>query len=170
MSTVHEFKQSRARSEGYDDLVANCMQLYFGAAFGRYSKNTDLALDMKGVDATVELTNGKQVYLDLKADSYNTEQVALELWSNTERGKLGWTCDNTKLTDLVVYIKVAKQRLYVFPFLQLQRFMRQQCQSDPNALMDRMKVVRNPNYTTTIALYSTDEMLTAMGDCVVMTF
>lgn len=168
MTTTHDFHTSLARSQGYDELAAECMARYFGNAFAGYAKNDDIELDKRGVDAIVTLTNGKRLYLDLKVDHYDTDQFTLELWSNTERGKLGWTCDNTKLTDLVVYIKAARNTTYVFPFLQLQHFMRQQCALEPQRLMQRMKVVRNTNYSTTIVLYRTQELLSALGSVVLV--
>ena len=161
---MHSFAASFQTSQGYDDLVSAGMQLYLGKSFASYTKNEDLELDKLGVDAIVRRTNGKTVYVDYKIDSYNSDSIALEMWSNKERGKVGWACDTSKLTDYVVFVKPQKQYFLIFPFLQMQHFIRNEVKERPTEFFHRLRDVRNPGYTTSIALFTLEELKKGLGE------
>lgn len=77
-------------------------------------RSADLALDIRGVDYIARLRGGAEVYIDAKTRQRGCSkywghepELAIELWSvkptTTKTGKPGWTLDEAKLTDLVLY-------------------------------------------------------------------
>lgn len=73
-----------------------------------------LSLDIRGVDYIARLRGGSDVYIDAKTRQRGCSKywgaepdLAIELWSvkptATCQGKPGWTLDEAKLTDLILY-------------------------------------------------------------------
>jgi len=92
-------------------------------------------LDKKGVDYIATLRKGAEVYIDAKTRKkgcgkywHNGEpEVSIELWSvmpggkyNTsqDRSKAGWTLDEAKITDMILYTfdREDTDTAYLFPF------------------------------------------------------
>lgn len=92
-------------------------------------RSADLALDIRGVDYIAKLRGGADVYIDAKTRQRGCSkywgvepELAVELWSvrpsKTQLGKPGWTLDEAKLTDLVLYTWHTddSERAYLLPF------------------------------------------------------
>lgn len=73
-------------------------------------------LDKKGVDFIATLRKGAEVFVDVKTRSKGCSkywiyepELAIEIWSvvpNEDRfvvGKVGWTFDESKITDMILY-------------------------------------------------------------------
>lgn len=79
---------------------------------------TSTELDRMGVDYIATLRKGAEVYVDAKTRERGCSrfwklgepELAIEIWSvypggkyNTQKGKTGWTLDEAKVTDMVLY-------------------------------------------------------------------
>lgn len=92
------------------------------------TENTDKTLDLKGVDYIATLRKGAKVYIDAKTREpgcskwwNNGPEVAIEKWSvvpNGTRGKIGWSLDESKISDLVLFLwdKSDCSDMYMLPF------------------------------------------------------
>lgn len=92
-------------------------------------------LDKIGVDYIATLRGGAEVFIDVKTRSKGcsrywsgSPEVAIELWSvmpggkyKTASGKAGWTVDESKVTDLVLYTFDEEDctTAYLFPYQHL---------------------------------------------------
>ena len=82
--------------------------------------------DKKGIDYWVCLNEGNNVAVDLKLRrrdfcGNNAHDIALEVWSvidiDTGQGVIkGWTLDETKHTDYVLFLYSDTMRWHLFPF------------------------------------------------------
>jgi len=74
----------------------------------------DVTLDRTGIDYIATLRRGREIYIDAKAREsgcsrywHNGPELALETWSmkpgNGHIGKVGWTLDEAKQTELVLF-------------------------------------------------------------------
>jgi len=87
---------------------------------------TDEATDKSGADYRVDLRGGGIVFIDAKARSAGASkywkhgpEVALEKWSVKPRptnpiGKVGWTLNNAKNTDLILFTFAPNDCRYVW--------------------------------------------------------
>lgn len=71
---------------------------------------SSLEQELRGVDYIATLRRGAEIFIDVKArDSgcskywRNGPEVALEIWSDIDRRKTGWTLDESKLSDLILF-------------------------------------------------------------------
>ena len=101
-----------------------------------------IELDKKGIDYIATLRGGAQVFIDAKSREKGcsrfwkpSPELALEVWSvmpggkyNTpkERQKVGWTLDESKLTDLVLFTYDISDtaECFLFPFQHLRMAFR----------------------------------------------
>lgn len=165
--TLADFRNDLAGSKGFDPQVEHALRVYLGGNFLSYTANeNDVELDKKGVDAWVDLVNGRRNYIDYKADRKDSDTICLELWSNEERGVPGWSVDNSKLTDYVVYLKTKLDYALVFHFHAMQAFLRDQCQNNASDILRRLRRVPNKGYTTAVVFYSRTELEQALGHAV----
>lgn len=85
------------------------------------------SIDMRGGDFTLTFEDGRIEYLDLKVrrKDYATESdprnCILEILSNVQTGRPGWTVDNSKLTDWIFYLYMDTLKLYFYNARQLRR-------------------------------------------------
>lgn len=101
----------------------------------------DKANDLNGVDFWVILDSGKKVGVDVKARSvdyakrYGKDDLALEFWS--VRGKkIGWTLDETKITDYIFWIWKDTGRWCLIPFLMLLKIFKE----------NHVEWIKDPNF------------------------
>jgi hypothetical protein len=100
-----------------DILVANIP----GAISARKASVSD---DRRGTDWWVLLASGGDISVDCKvretdwsARKHNpADDLALETWSVVERQKIGWTLDETKRTDYVLWLWRDTGRWALVPF------------------------------------------------------
>lgn len=93
-------------------------------------------LDKKGVDYIAKLRAGAEVYVDAKTRESGCSkywkkgepELAIEIWSvlpmgkyQTRVGKAGWTLDEAKITDMVLYTfnSSDSDTAFLFPFQSL---------------------------------------------------
>jgi hypothetical protein len=80
---------------------------------------SDLELQKKGVDKILDLS-GKKVLVDEKRRRKDYGDILLEEYSNFERKTTGWL-GRTKYTDYIAYILMDTKKVYLLPFLLLQK-------------------------------------------------
>ena len=81
---------------------------------------SDLVLQKQGIDKKLHFKNTKVVLIDEKKRRKNYGDILLEEWSNEERKIPGWL-GGSKLTDYIVYATMDTKKIYLLPFLLLQK-------------------------------------------------
>jgi hypothetical protein len=85
--------------------------------------------DRRGVDFWVERNGAPRLRVDCKIrrkdwQRYGRDDIALEIWSDVERGVVGWTGDTAKHADFILWIWLDTGRWELIPFAPLQRAFR----------------------------------------------
>lgn len=102
--------------------------------------------DDKGIDFYIFSLETK-IKVDVKIRnrcSYNKD-VALEIWSNIEKQKPGWTLDDTKLTDYIVWIW-QDNNYYFVDFKKLKRIFKKYKEKWMNDYYSPTQCTTNHNY------------------------
>jgi hypothetical protein len=103
--------------------------------------------DKAGADWWIEFTNNKVLSLDAKirTKDYTTTTesriACIEIVANTTTGKIGWSIDPSKITDLVMFYYIDTKKAYFYTARELR-----------NAIIanwDRLKAHGKPDTTTT---------------------
>ena len=88
--------------------------------------------DKTGIDWFVELSSGRVVGVDCKIreEDYSLrdpakDDVALETWSKVEQRKVGWTLDESKRCDYILWLWKDTGRWMLVPFLYLLEVFRE---------------------------------------------
>lgn len=81
---------------------------------------SDIAMQKQGVDKKLIFKNGKVVLIDEKKRRADYDDILLEEYSDRDRKKKGWL-SGEKITDYIVYAFMPTKRIFIFPFLLLQR-------------------------------------------------
>lgn len=96
---------SRGKREQTD--IETLMNMIAGAVS---VEKTDEKTDRAGVDYIVTLRGGAQIMIDAKAREGGIKkywkygpEVALEIWSDIDRKTTGWTLNESKNTDLILF-------------------------------------------------------------------
>ena len=86
--------------------------------------------DKRGVDYWVELVSGKMISIDCKIrdKDFGQDDLALETWSVKEQQKIGWTRDESKMADYIVWFWKDSRRYAIVPFLLLCRIFQERWQ------------------------------------------
>lgn len=112
----------------------------------RIENVSDLALQKQGVDKKLILTCGKVILIDEKKRRKDYGDILLEEYSNRDQKVQGWLNRN-KITDYIVYACMDTKRIYLLPFLILQRVW---ITEHENFITKYgRKEAHNPNYVTT---------------------
>jgi len=105
MTEIRNFRQDLRETETteVDAKVRKALKKHFPAC------ETIIKNDVKGNDGGVDYYVSNFIYeykIDVKVRKRSSKDgdVALELWSNKEVGKVGWTLDSSKKTDYIVWI------------------------------------------------------------------
>lgn len=82
--------------------------------------------DRNGTDWWIEHCSGRHLSVDAKVreEDYaprGKDDLAIETWSNVERGVIGWTRNETKRTDYVLWLWIDTKRWCLVPFAMLCR-------------------------------------------------
>jgi len=80
----------------------------------------DLSLQRQGIDKRLVLDNGKAVLVDEKLRRKDYGDILLEEYSVWEQKKVGWL-GRHKATDYIVYAIMPSGKVYLLPFLLLQK-------------------------------------------------
>lgn len=81
---------------------------------------TDLETQKKGIDKILVFEGGNTVFVDEKRRRKDYGDILLEEYSNWERKTVGWL-GKTKYTDYIAYIVAESKKIYLLPFLLLQK-------------------------------------------------
>jgi hypothetical protein len=127
MSEPHNFKECLYFSHHAEALPLwrACYSQWFPGHVACTSHRADGQFQRLGVDRSVVLSTGKQVFVDEKVRRRNLktgkvyEDIALEFVSNTRSGAPGWVC-KALLADFIAYAIAPLGIAYLLPVLQLQ--------------------------------------------------
>lgn len=77
--------------------------------------------DKLGADYWIEFRNGQFRAVDVKVRSEDWKakgqpDIALEIWANREKCRPGWTIDDSKITDYVLFVWLDTGRADLFDF------------------------------------------------------
>lgn len=126
------------------------------------------AEDRHGADFIIE-TPSSEIRVDAKYRRRDyrplEDDVCLETWANVESGKVGWTRDRDKNTDLVVWIWSETRRTLVVPFRPLCETMIQKWkQWSTDYRTERHVTERNGDYWSSACVFvPLSELRRAMG-------
>lgn len=125
MPNEYGFDEQLEMSQGHavnasvgDVLLANIP----GAVSVCQSNESD---DKKGTDWWIELANKKRVSIDCKVrehdciTQYDADDIALETWSVIENRIVGWTRNQDKETDYILWLWKDSGRWLLIPFSML---------------------------------------------------
>lgn len=121
--TDHDFRDRLDMSHRWAD--APWWDEVYTDAFGSGTVSVDLRGDGKhqrlGIDRSLTLTNGKQVYVDEKVREKDWGDFLLERWSDVDARRPGWAQDRQLLTDYIAYAVIPAGVCWLWPVLQLHR-------------------------------------------------
>ncbi len=174
MNSVHDFRESLAKSHSASDLPI--WKEVYRQAFPSFVAMIDHRQDGEhqraGIDRSVILANSKQILIDEKARFRNRngtvyEDIALEYWSDYERRERGWVCKPLRC-DFIAYAIVPLGRCYLLPVIQLQIAWTR----NAKAWASRYPRVeaRNRHYTTISVAVPPDVVFGAVGSALVFDF
>lgn len=127
--TTFDIRQQQADGAKLDEMLAVLIQQQFPGATGCYRAGEED--DKRGVDFWVTFGGSMRdsIGVDVKVrntdpvEKFGKDDLALEIWSNVEREKVGWTRDRKKITDYVMWYFVPTGRVVLLPFPMLLRAM-----------------------------------------------
>lgn len=102
-----------------DDFIDNIYSKAF-PHLERIEIVTDLETQKKGIDKYLVFDNGKKISVDEKRRRHDYGDILLEEYSNFERKTIGWL-GRSKHTDYIAYILMDSKKIYLLPFLILQK-------------------------------------------------
>ena len=86
------------------------------------SQVVDKERQLKGIDTIISRRIGfKEYTIDEKIRTKDYDDMLLEIRSNALTGKVGWTIDLDKVTDMIVYVCMDTKRVFVLDYKQLRR-------------------------------------------------
>lgn len=157
----HDFETSLAKSHAAEDWPL--WEVIYRQAFPDFASMVNHRQDgwhqRQGIDRSVTLTNSKHILIDEKARGRNAktgkvyDDIALEYWSDYERGIAGWVCKSL-LADYIAYAILPLGKCYLLPVLQLQAAWRKRGQSWIDRTKDTTQhefflvKAENPTWTT----------------------
>ena len=134
MTRTYEFDDQMAMSDGHAETieVRSLLMEYIPGALSvqrAHEKN-----DRSGTDYWVEHATSRHLSVDtkvreedwsVKPEPYRADDLALETWSVVESKVVGWTRDESKRTDYVLWLWMDTKRFCLLPFPMLCRAMQQ---------------------------------------------
>lgn len=116
-----DFHQQKAMSErpAIDAAVRKAIRAQFPDVLAIHKAH--LENDKRGIDYWLEFAGGKMETLDVKVRQKDfslrgdKDNICLELTSDEGRGKPGWTLDEAKLTDWVLFYWEDSGRAEIYP-------------------------------------------------------
>jgi hypothetical protein len=127
MTTYHDFQDELAWSEGKVGRAGIDRVLLDRIPGATSIRNPTDEENKEGIDAWVERGNGlpavrvdhKTRATDPRLFSVPQDDLALEIWSDIDRRKIGWTRDRSKKTDWIIWYWIQTGRFCLVPFLPL---------------------------------------------------
>lgn len=102
------------------DSLANQAYRRFFPHLSTIEPVTDLETQKKGIDKILTFTSGNQVFIDEKKRRTDYGDILIEEYSNYKKKKFGWI-SREKHTDYISYIIEPSKKVYIIPFLLLQK-------------------------------------------------
>mgnify|MGYP001063866134 CR=1 FL=1 len=165
-SSVNDFRTDLEFSlKKNDDKLIN--EKYF-EAFPHLEKIlvvNNLKLQKRGIDKIFIMTGGKRIMVDEKKRRKNYDDILLEEYSDFERKIVGWL-DRKKYTDYISYIIWPKRKLYLLPFLLLQKAWL--ANYHQWLLTYGRKFAKNKNYTTSNIPIPTKVLLNVLKETLLL--
>lgn len=106
--------------DGNDDRAVNTV---YKRAFPHLKEIlivTELELQKQGIDKVLMFESGNRIYIDEKKRRQSYPDILLEEYSDYDNKKEGWL-KYSEHTDYVSYIVIPTQKVYLLPFLILQK-------------------------------------------------
>lgn len=100
-------------------------------------------LQKSGVDVLLKLKDKKYLTIEEKFRFSDYEDLLIEIWSAKERNSIGWTIDDKKITDYLVYVT---NRIYFFDYKKLRNLAKENLDNWTNKY--QMISVKNEGYTS----------------------
>jgi hypothetical protein len=125
-SPVRSFKQdlSESQAPSADDAVRQAIKYRFPDCLGIHQAHE--TNDRLGADYFLQYPGGRFESVDVKIrkvdwSAKGKPNLCLEILSNVEQNKIGWTLDPNKITDWVFFYFLDTQKNYRFNFKQLRQ-------------------------------------------------
>jgi hypothetical protein len=138
-----------------------CYAQWFPRHAALTSHRDDGQLQRLGVDRSVVLITGKQVFIDEKVRRKAYPDIALEYIANDVTGAPGWVC-KALLADFIAYAVLPLGKAYLLPVLQLQEAW-QRHGAEWIARWPRKIVAPNRGYNTISVGVPVDVLFSKLG-------
>jgi hypothetical protein len=121
----------------------------------------------KGIDKFLILKSGKRISIDEKIRRKDYGDILLEEYSDFDRKVAGWL-NKDKYTDYISYVVLPAEKIYLFPFLNLQLAW---LKNYKNWLKQYgRRSAENNGWTTTNIPIPTEVLLNEISTCIVHKF
>lgn len=118
---IHDFHTDLEYSlESGENAIFNRFYFRIFPHLLRVEKIMDENLQKQGIDKILHFEGGKTLSIDEKKRRKDYGDILLEEYSDFDRKKVGWL-GASKHTDYIVYAIMPTEKVYLFPFLLLQR-------------------------------------------------
>ena len=177
--TIHSFEDSLKQSHEAEDLPlwGEIYKQAFPSMVAMLNHRADGQHQRNGIDRSVILDNSKQILVDEKVRWVNKitglvyEDIALEYFSDSERGVSGWVC-KPLLANYIAYAILPIGKCYLMPVIQLQKAW----QENSELWFREFKTIKARNsqmgmaWTTLSLCVPVDVLFSAMGKCLRIEF
>lgn len=161
---VHDFKESLEFSHKADELPfwESCYRKAFPTMQTMVNHREDGDHQRQGIDRSVILSNGKQLWIDEKVRKKDYGDILLEYVSNDRTNAPGWVC-KPLLSDYIAYAIIPSGRCYLLPVPQLQTAWRE----NRTVWMKtcKKKHAQNASYKTLNLAVPVKTLFPAIGNC-----
>ncbi len=154
---MNNFKEDLEYSYIDDDILNSVYKKFF-ITVKEIQTITNLAMQKRGIDKIITLTNGKTITIDEKKRRTKYNDILIEEWSSFEHETHGWI---RKIEcDYVVYIFMTTKEVYFLPVFLLKRAWLNN-RDEWKKVYKRIEAI-NENYTTISWAIPIDVLIKAM--------
>lgn len=140
MTDYLDKKSLEARAEPF---VRDIISHSFHGVVNIIKSKPDTQADILGADYITTFADGiLRIDVKARAHDYRCDDVVLETYSNMEAGHIGWTLDDRKITNIVIFVCLDTGTHVIMPFPQLQRVFAQH----QKAWRDKYRVIQQKTY------------------------
>lgn len=157
---TYDFNECIEKTKKYIESANTLIKDFFGA---EEIKKSDLRNDINGTDFLVTNKNGLHQTVDVKYMhnlSYDANKILIEIKHINLDGSLrrhGWTFEQSKNTDWIVYYFAMDNKIRVIPFLLLRKIS--VLKIDEWKKKYNVGNVKNKNYITKVIYISIDDYI-----------
>lgn len=174
--TPYQFDECLRESHSAEDLPfwEEAYRRAFPTMVAMVNHRKDGVHQRAGIDRSVILDSGKQIWIDEKYRKRNRngdvyEDIALEYLSNDKRKTPGWVC-KPLLSDYIAYAIGPLGRCYLLPVPQLQAVWAECGEAWLSEPRRRKFPTPNPGYNTLNVCVTPQELFQKIGNCLRVTF